>query len=61
MEVCKILFRNSWMRHPRCKHEYLVRSETEETSPDADESDKLLESRDRRYSCLIIDTYLCLW
>ena len=42
-----------------------IKSKIEETSPDADddddESDKHLEARDRRYSCLIIDTYLCLW
>ena len=38
---------NSWMRDPRYKHEYIDRF-----SKGPHESDKHLEARDRRYSCL---------
>ena len=43
------------MRDPRYKHEYLdrVRIWTTVTEGNGDESDKHVEARDRRYSCLI--------
>ena len=43
------------MRDPRYKHEYLdspKNAKFEKRSDDDDESDKHLEARDRRYSCL---------
>ena len=38
---------NSWIIDPRYKHEYLIEKEY-----NGDESDKHLEVRDCRYSCL---------
>ena len=48
------------MRDPRYKHEYLDSPKNayfekrSDEDDDDDESDKHLEARDRRYSCLII-------
>ena len=48
--------KNSWMQDPRCKHEYLDSRNVHNLNNDwgkKDESDKHLEARDPRYSCLI--------
>ena len=48
-------FQNSWIRDPRYKHEYLDRVKiwvSNHQIEDAEESDKHLEARDRRYQCL---------
>ena len=48
--------KNLRMQDPRYKHEYLNRVQNWVTvtgEDDDDESDKHLEARDRRYSCLI--------
>ena len=55
MKSNSIQRKNSWMQDPRYKHEYLDRYPKipKRSSKDDDESDKHLEARDRRYSCLI--------
>ena len=40
------------MQDPRYKHEYLDSVQSRVTITEDDESDKHLEARDRRYSCL---------
>ena len=53
MQTYPSIFENSCMRDPRCKHKYLSLEEMEMTSDDEDDkSDKHLEARDCRYSCL---------
>ena len=40
------------MRDPRCMHEYLDSRNVPDLTDEVDESDKHVEARDRRYSCL---------